>query len=281
MRRILYAILSISLLIAGCGPSNSSKPPSTGYTPTPRASDIKTVYLDIGLPKEISLRVDPTSAKGEVIVTKVMSWLHAAKRSGSTVINESWSAQQDENTLTIVLRNGKALTIASDLSTNDSFMYVPSSTEILVGSSGLSQLEPYYDPSLAKWLWSGWRQDLTPHPAVGMLISRHQAIFYATNVALWISKSNPTVVQATMETAKAAGNEIGRDVVSLIMSDQTMVWLVLFQGPYAACAIPGCKTLPHEIYWVAVDAKTGQVYSDGIVTQVPPEAEREWNAGPP
>lgn len=280
--RILYATLALSLLTAGCGASNIRKAPATDYVRSPSASAIAAVHLDVGLPKPISLRVDPTSAAGKHVVTKVMRWLHAAKRSGSRAVEVPWSAQQDEHTLTVLLRNGETLTIASDLRTNDSFVYVPSSTVILVGLPSASQLERYYDPSLAKWLWTGWRHDLTSHLAAETYISRHQAIFYASMAGLWVSRSNPTLVQATMETAKAAGNEVGHSVVSLLTSNQTMVWLVLFQGPYhSACSlIPHCRTLPDEVYYEVLDAKTGQFYGYGTVVQVLPQAQRAWMGMP-
>lgn len=109
------------------------------------------------------------------------------------------------------------------------------------------------------------------HYVAGPFISSAQAESIALQIAQGFGTGDTTVLAEKLESVAAASTDAGMRVASLYTGNDRMVWLVWLDGPYQAmCSVSGaCAPVPNTEYFVAVDAKSGQVYGVGYNANAP------------
>lgn len=91
------------------------------------------------------------------------------------------------------------------------------------------------------------------------------------------------VLTAELESVAAASEDAGQQVATFSVSSDRMVWLVWLVGTYQpGCISTTCPAWQNELYFVAVDATTGQTYGVGTSTDAPgaPSVPAGVNVGP-
>lgn len=109
------------------------------------------------------------------------------------------------------------------------------------------------------------------HYVAGPYISSVQAESLALQIAQRFGTGHATVLTAKLESVAAASADAGQRVASLYTGNDRMVWLVWLEGPYQPlCQVASqCAPIPNTEYFVAVDAKSGQVYGVGYTVNAP------------
>lgn len=100
------------------------------------------------------------------------------------------------------------------------------------------------------------------HYVPGPYISRAKADRIVTNYAHGQGPGTVTILKNTLENVAAASRSVGFWVTADTIAGSRMIWLVWLRGPeIPGCMTTSCPPVKVQLYFVALDAKTGR--SDG------------------
>lgn len=103
-----------------------------------------------------------------------------------------------------------------------------------------------------------------PRRADGRYFDRAEAGSLASQRAHDIGPGPVTIISARLETVRAASQSVGNRVAPLTISPGRMIWLVWVIGPWQpGCITTSCALVPHQLYFMALDASTGRSYAFG------------------
>lgn len=103
-----------------------------------------------------------------------------------------------------------------------------------------------------------------PRRADGRYFDRAEAESLASQRAHDIGPGPVTIISAKLETVRAASQSVGNRVAPLTVGPGRMIWLVWVIGPWQpGCITTSCALVPHQLYFMALDASTGQSYAFG------------------
>lgn len=173
MSRIVIAVASIAILLAGCSAQRqvSTSPPQSRIPWGPALSAVSNVQLNLNstpvsppLQGPGPLQINPTITRGRVVVSKLLGWLRQAKPLPQTPIP---LPEFGDHMLSFALHNGKSVTVSQYFVSDGSGSYQASPTIVLISTPlAASNSGRYRDPALAQWLNAGWSVDLeklAPH----------------------------------------------------------------------------------------------------------------------
>lgn len=111
------------------------------------------------------------------------------------------------------------------------------------------------------------------HYVGGPYLTAKTAIAAALQVAVRESAGSPeptSVVETRLESLAEANQQTGGQSASFYTGTDRMVWLVWLQGPFQRrCLVGNPPILPHQVWFVEVDAKTGHVLGVGFDDHAP------------
>ena len=121
-----------------------------------------------------------------------------------------------------------------------------------------------------------------PTPTVGTMPSSEQVPYVgppyisesaADGAALQVASTmgpGPQVVAAKLESLSSASSDVGQQVGTFAVTSSRMVWLVWVVGPYEGpCISSTCSAPQSKLYYLAVDATSGQVFAGGTSVNAP------------